>query len=69
MCGVTCLPIPANLQLFLKKFRTLLKEYRDLPEETGTGEDINTFSLACYLYPNFYYEEQASVNEEGKKSE
>ncbi len=54
-------------QAFLKKFRALLKEFRALPEETGTGEGINTFSLACYLYPNFYYDEQES--EVGKGSE
>ena len=47
-------------QAFLEKFRAILKEFRDLPEETGLGDDINTFSLACYLYPNFYYEKKQS---------
>ena len=47
-------------QAFLEKFRGILQEFRDLPEETGLGDDINTFSLACYLYPNFYYEKKQS---------
>jgi len=50
-------------QAFLKKLRSLLKEFRDLPEETGVGEDINSFSIACYLYPNFYYEETKEEKE------
>ncbi len=51
---------------FLEKLRGLLKEFSDLPEETGTGENINIFSLACYLYPNFYYEKVSQETEEGK---
>ena len=47
-------------QAFLEKFRRILKEFSDLPEETGSGDHINTFSLACYFYPNFYYEENES---------
>ena len=73
-------PIPRNIiiqstrkrltdgtyQAFLKKVQGLLKEFSELPEETGSGEDINTFSLACYLYPNFYYEQKENQNENGK---
>lgn len=52
-------------EAFVKRFRDLLNEFSDLPEETGTGDDINYFSLACYLYPHFYYEEE-KMSEERK---
>ena len=50
---------------FLNKVRGLLKEFSELPDETGSGEHINTFSLACYLYPNFYYEQKQNENHDG----
>jgi len=50
---------------FLKKIRKVLKEFSELLEETGQGEEINTFSLACYMYPNFYYEAKETATEEG----
>jgi DNA-binding transcriptional ArsR family regulator len=56
-------------EVFLEKIRVLLKEFSELPEETGEGENINTFSLACYLYPNFYYEKRNKTSEEGKLKE
>ncbi len=43
-------------QKFIKRLQSLIKEFSELPEETGLGDDINYFSLACFLYPNFYYE-------------
>lgn len=43
-------------QKFIKRLQSLIKEFSELPEETGSGDDINYFSLACFLYPNFYYE-------------
>lgn len=43
-------------QNFIERLRSLIKEFSELPEETDTGEESNYFSLACYLYPNFYYE-------------
>jgi DNA-binding transcriptional ArsR family regulator len=56
-------------QAFLKKFRNLLKAFRDLPEETGSDEDINTFSIACYLYPNFYYEDVKAEKESNQNEQ
>jgi len=46
---------------FMERLRAILKEFSELPEETGEGEDINYFSLACFLYPNFYYEEDQEM--------
>jgi len=43
-------------QKFIERLQSLLKEFSDLPEETDTAEESTYFSLACYLYPNFYYE-------------
>jgi len=46
---------------FMERLRVILKEFSELPEETGAGEDISYFSLACFLYPNFYYEEDQEM--------
>jgi DNA-binding transcriptional ArsR family regulator len=51
-------------QKFLEKIRALLKEFSELPEEMGSGENINSFSLALFLYPNFYFE-TSNESEEG----
>ena len=40
---------------FQREFRQLLKDFANLPEAEGQGEDVNYFSLACFLYPNFYF--------------
>ena len=48
---------------FKTKLRALLKEFSELPEETRKGDDVNYFSLACYMYPNFYYEEDETESE------
>ena len=53
-------------KVFLEKVRALINEFTELPEETGSGEHINTFSLACYLYPNFYDEPQDDPSQNGK---
>jgi DNA-binding transcriptional ArsR family regulator len=50
-------------QVFLEKLRDLLKTFADLPDEIGSGENINTFSLACFLYPNFYFEADNNTQE------
>jgi len=50
-------------QHFLKQLKSVLKTFSELPEETESGEDINYFSLACYLYPNFYYESKIEQDE------
>jgi len=42
---------------FTKRFKDLLEEFAEMPDETDSGEDINVYSLACYLYPSFYYED------------
>ncbi len=46
-----------DFQAFTKRFKKLLKEFGDIPEEEDAVEDANVYSLACYLYPSFYYEE------------
>jgi len=48
---------------FKTRLRALLKEFSELPEETRKGDDVNYFSLACYMYPNFYYEENETESE------
>jgi DNA-binding transcriptional ArsR family regulator len=53
-------------QAFLEKVRGLIKEFSELPEETGSNENINTFSLACFLYPNFYDEQYENTSQVGK---
>ena len=46
-------------QRFILRLRELLEEFDRLPEETRSGDDVNDFSLACYLFPNFYYQDEA----------
>jgi DNA-binding transcriptional ArsR family regulator len=46
-----------DFQAFTKRFKKLLKEFGDMPEEEDAVEDANVYSLACYLYPSFYYED------------
>jgi DNA-binding transcriptional ArsR family regulator len=41
---------------FAKRFKGLLEEFAEMPDEEDAGEDVNVYSLACYLYPSFYYE-------------
>jgi DNA-binding transcriptional ArsR family regulator len=47
-----------DFQAFTKRFKKLLKEFGDMPEEEDAVEDANVYSLACYLYPSFYYEDR-----------
>jgi len=46
-----------DFQAFTKRFKKLLKEFGDMPEEEDAVENANVYSLACYLYPSFYYED------------
>ena len=48
---------------FISQLKSLLQTFSDLPEETGSGEDVNYYSLACYAYPNFYYESKNEQDE------
>lgn len=50
-------------QEFLDEFKTLLNTFSELPEETEIGEDVNDYSLACYLYPNFGNEPKTEKEE------
>jgi|LSQX01.1.fsa_nt_gb DNA-binding transcriptional ArsR family regulator len=43
-----------SYQKFVEKLRSLIKEFSELPEETDLGDDANEYSLACFLYPNIY---------------
>lgn len=45
-------------QAYLDNVRALLKEFSELPEVSGSGDDANLFSIACFIYPNFYYENE-----------
>jgi len=70
-------PVPRNLiirrtrkrlkdeiyEKFQQRLKDVLDEFLNLPEETGSGEDINYFSLACFLFPNFYYEDDNEAEE------
>ena len=57
-------------QDFVKRFRQLLKDFANLPEAEGQGEDVNYFSLACFLYPNFYFtNEQVEEQDETEGNE
>jgi DNA-binding transcriptional ArsR family regulator len=50
-------------QVFIQRLKDLLEEFSTLPEEKSEAEDVNTFSLACFAYPNYYYEERKIENE------
>ena len=50
-------------QVFIQRLKDLLEEFSTLPEEKSEAEDVNTFSLACFAYPNYYYEERKFENE------
>jgi DNA-binding transcriptional ArsR family regulator len=55
-------------QAFTERIKKLLNEFGDMPEEEEGGEDVNVYSLACYLYPSFYYEdgtENKGINNNG----
>ena len=45
-------------QKFLKRVEEVVKEFADLEEETGKGQDINVFNFSCFLYPSFYYDQE-----------
>ncbi len=47
----------ATYQAFISRLQALMKEFSELPEETREGEDVSVFSLICYAYPSYYYEE------------
>ena len=51
-------------QDFVKRVRQLLKDFANLPEAREEGEDVNFFSLACFLYPNFYFENEQNKDQE-----
>ena len=40
---------------FQKKLSALLEDYGDLPETGDNEEEMITVSLACFLYPSHYY--------------
>ncbi len=46
-----------TFQRFAKRLKNLIEELAETPEEDSGGEDVNVYSLACYLYPSFYYED------------
>jgi DNA-binding transcriptional ArsR family regulator len=50
-------------QQFITRLNAFIKEFNELPEETESGEDVNIFSLACYLYPSFYFDEESDKKE------
>ncbi len=50
-------------QQFVQRFKALLDDYSALEDVEGTGEDINVYNFACYLYPSFYYQKER-VNQE-----
>lgn len=50
---------------FVERLKGILTEFDDLPEEDEGEPGANVFSIACYLYPSYYYEEKTE-NQEGK---
>lgn len=49
---------------FAKRFKDLMDEFSKIPDEPANGENINVYSLACYLYPSYYYENEGNHQEE-----
>jgi hypothetical protein len=54
-----------DYQAFVVRLQDLLDEFSDLPEEEAEGEEVNDFSLACYVYPSYYYENHHPSEDEG----
>lgn len=54
-------------QDFVKRVRQLLKDFSNLPEATEEGEDVNYFSLACFLYPNFFFENEQTTGTDNEE--
>jgi predicted transcriptional regulator len=46
-------------QEFLVKVKKILEEFKDLPEADEGDPESNVFSMACYFYPSYYYENEA----------
>ncbi len=45
-------------QRFVEEFNTLMKAYNDLPDEDGDEDEMNVFTIACYLYPSYYFNDE-----------
>lgn len=47
---------------FVEKFNKLLEEFKE-PEDSPAGDaDLNDFSLACFIYPNYTYVEEPGTD-------
>ncbi len=45
---------------YIKKMKALLEEFQTLPEEEAANPEANVFTVAVFLYPSFYYEDETS---------
>ncbi len=52
-------------QQFVNRIRAILKEFSELQDEEDSGEGVNVFSIACYLYPSYYYNDEQEEENEG----
>ncbi len=46
-----------DFQPFAERIKALIEEFSELPEEEVEAEDVTVYSMACFLYPSFYYED------------
>lgn len=40
---------------FVGEFNQLMAAFNDLPDEDGHEDEVGVFSVACFIYPSFYF--------------
>jgi DNA-binding transcriptional ArsR family regulator len=45
-------------QAYMQKMKALLEEFQSLPEEEATNPESTVLTVAMFLYPSFYYEDE-----------
>ena len=45
-------------QRFVGEFNALMKTFNDLPDGDIDEDEVNVFTIACYLYPSYYFNEE-----------
>ncbi len=48
----------ATYQEFVEAFKILLKKFSEVPDAEPGQADVNVFSIACYLYPGYDFDEE-----------